>query len=412
MRSKIVIIGGGAAGLVAAISVAEHSKDTEIIILERKDRVGKKILATGNGRCNLTNLDIDKSNYYGDDFKLIENVLNEYSPEKIISFFESIGVMCKAEDGLVYPYSNTASSVLTCLRNRLIQLRVQEITDFDVDLINKNKKNKYKIISKDSKVVDADKIIIATGGCSYENLGSNGSGFKILETLGHTCTKLAPALVQLKTQENLKSLKGVKFKGLATIKHKAKVLDQENGEILFTDYGLSGIAIMQLSRYTRQYNNHLVITLDFFPEYTEDGIIDMLKARKENLKDLDIDNFFIGMLNKNLGQVLLKKIGIERFTLKNSDLTSKQIKELARILKNFELKIVGTNGFKNAQVTAGGILTTEFDINTLESRINKNIYVAGEVLDVFGDCGGYNLHFAWATGLRAGHSAATKGSNL
>lgn len=409
MSSNIVVIGGGASGLTAAIAAAQVNNN-KVVILERKDRVGKKILATGNGRCNLTNLNISKENYYGKDLNFIHNILQEYNPNRIISFFESIGVVCKMDKGRVYPYSNNAVSVLTCLRNKLTMLGIKEITDFHVEQIKSNY-NSYNIISKEGKVINADKVIVATGGCASENLGSDGSGFKLLKNLGHSCTSLAPALVQIKIKENLKSLKGVKVEGIAKIKNKNKILGTEYGEILFTDYGLSGICIMELSKFLKDYDN-LFIELDFLPQYTEGEVYNLLLKRKNNLGQLEVSNFFIGMLNKNLGQVILKFCGIEKFSLKVSDLTNNVMALISKTLKSFNLKVIGTNGFKNAQVTAGGILTSEFYNNTLESKLHKNLYAAGEILDIFGDCGGYNLHFAWSTGLMAGYNCGKRRDSI
>lgn len=408
MDTKIMVIGGGAAGITSAIAAAETSKNNKVTILERKDRVGKKILSTGNGKCNLSNINISKGNYYGNDIDFVENILNKYTYKDIIKFFESIGVMCRVEEGRIYPYSNNASSVLTCLRNKLKALNVEEITNFDVQTI-KYHKGSYKVVSSNGEFITASKIIITTGGCASEHLGSNGSGFEILKKLGHNCTKLTPALVQLKTDQDLKSVKGVKFEGLARVIHDDKVLAEEYGEILFTNYGLSGICIMELSKFTRDYNS-LNIELDFFPKYTKSEIKNILLSRIKKLNDIEMSDFFVGMLNKNLGQVVLKKSGIKNMSLKASSLTNKQIKVIINNLKNFRLKIISTNGFNNAQVTAGGILTKEFYRNTLESKLNKNIYAAGEVLDVFGDCGGYNLHFAWATGLMAGYNCGLQRS--
>lgn len=376
---KIAVVGGGAAGLTAAI--AANRQGAEVIILEQADRVGKKLLATGNGRCNLTNIYANRGNFYG-DVNFLEPILSKFNPEWTMSFFESIGIVCRvAEEGRVYPYSLQASSVLDLLR---LASNAEERCNYKVSKIRQ--KSDKLIINED---ITVDKVIVTTGGKAAPNL-SGGGAYELLTSLGHSLTPLKPSLVQLKTNSTFnKQLKGIKVN--ATVYTKKRC---ETGEVLFTEYGLSGPPILQLSRHVEKNDE---IKLDLTPDLSFEQIVDILNSRK----GLKLNNIFTGFLNKQLGLVLLKSANISGDT---SCLKSDDIKKLATIVKGFSFIITGDTGWQNAQVTAGGIMTKDFNEN-LESKKVKNLYAAGEIFNIDGDCGGYNLQWAWASGFLAGYSA-------
>ncbi|WP_250277962.1 BaiN/RdsA family NAD(P)/FAD-dependent oxidoreductase [[Clostridium] colinum] len=398
MKKTLAIIGGGAVGLSSAIHAHNLSKDNiNIIILEKMDRVGKKILATGNGRCNFTNINTTYKNFYGKDKLFTKYFLEQFSPQDTIEFFYSLGVLHTVlENGKVYPYSEQASSILDALRNKIDSLNIPIKTEFDVKAINK-KKSQFKIVSTKNETILADKIILATGGVASPNLGSNGSGIKILKSLGHSCTSLTPALVQLKTPpEKVKSLKGIKITGNLKMYNNTTFLKEEFGEILFTDYGISGPPVFQLSTLFARYNN-LIAYIDFMPNFSQEKVFKILKDRKNILSYTNMENYFNGLLNKRLGNIIAKNSGIEKLSFLVKNLTDDMLKNMAYLIKNYKLPILDTNGFNNAQVTAGGINTDEFNNKTLESKIIKGLYCAGEILDVVGDCGGFNLQWAWSS---------------
>lgn len=398
MKKTLAIIGGGAVGLTSAIHAYNMSKgNINIIILEKMDRVGKKILATGNGRCNFTNIYATYENYYGKDKFFTKYFLDRFSAKDTIDFFYNLGVLHTIlEGGKVYPYSEQASSILDALRNKIDSLKISVKTEFEVKSLN-IKNDKFKIISSKDESILADKIIFATGGTASQNLGSNGSGIKILKSLGHTCTKLTPALVQLKTlPEKVKSLKGIKITGNLKMYSNNNFLKEEYGEILFTDYGISGPPVFQLSTLFARYNN-LIGFIDFMPNFSEEEVFKILKERKKILNYTNMENYFNGLLNKRLGNIIAKNSGIEKLSFLVKDLTDDILKNMANLIKNYKLEILDTNGFNNAQVTAGGINTDEFDSKTLESKIIKGLFCAGEILDVVGDCGGFNLQWAWSS---------------
>ena len=224
--------------------------------------------------------------------------------------------------------------------------------------------------------------------------------------MGHTITETAPALVQLKTDpKEVKSLQGIKFTGKVTLIHKEKVIDEEFGEVLFTDYGISGPPIFQLSAKVA-FKKNISVFLDFMPEYSPKEVYDILESRKDYLGHLTMENYFTGLLNKRIGNLIAKKSGIEKLSYKVENLTRQQLWKIASLIKEYNLDITGTKGFQNAQVTAGGALTNEFDNKTMESRIVGGLYACGEVMDIYGDCGGYNLQWAWSSGRLAGRSAS------
>ena len=394
---KIVIIGGGASGLVAAITA--KNSDTEVVILEREKRVGKKILATGNGRCNMTNTGADVENYHGKSPEFVLGAIRRFWVNQTLEFFSELGILWKEEkNGKVYPYSDTASSVLDVLRRKIEKEKIDVLYEFDVKETKKIKTG-FEITAYDGRTVFADSLIVAAGGKATPSLGSNGSGFELLRSFGHRITDLKPSLVQIKTeQEVVRKLKGLKIDGKLTIGNKS-----ENGEILFTDYGLSGPPVFSLSSIL---DNQKYACIDIMPQFSREEIKNILYQRCAYLYDVSLEEFFTGMLNKRIGQVLLKSLDISPLSRLCSTLSEKEIDEIANAIKCWKFKITGTMSWNNAQVTRGGAYTSEFDSSTMESKLIPQLYACGEVLDIDGDCGGYNLQWAWSSGYLAGISAS------
>lgn len=395
---KIIIIGGGASGLMAAI--AAKNDDNSVYILEREKRVGKKILATGNGRCNMTNMGASEVNYHGRHPEFVRGALKRFWVRETLEQFSAMGVLYKEEqNGKVYPYSDTASSVLDVLRRTAERSGTEIICGFDVKSVKRASKG-FEAVSYDNRRIYGDKVIVAAGGKAAPALGSNGSGYEILKSFGHRITPLSPSLVQIKTEtENVKKLKGIKLNGRLKIGN-----NYESGEILFTDYGLSGPPVFSLSAVMLGAD---YAEIDIMPEYEYDEIISMLYERCAYLYDVPLEEFFTGMINKRVGQTLLKSVGIAPLSRVSSSLSEKELKLIASTLKNWRFRIEGTMSWNNAQVTRGGADTAEFDSASMRSLIVEGLYACGEVLDIDGDCGGYNLQWAWSSGWLAGKHAAS-----
>ena len=404
MKTEIAVIGGGASGMIAAITARKSGK--EVVVLERKDRILKKVLITGNGRCNITNVNADISNYFGKDISSVENILNSFNPQDTMDFFNGLGIICNEENrGKVYPLSGQASSVVDALRFEAERLGVRIETEFYVRKIEKEG-FKFKIYSEERKKIEAGRVVIAAGGQSYPELGSNGSGFELAKELGHSVTKLSPSIVQLKSEKHqVKGLQGIKTDVAVTAYGDNKKICTYNGELLFTDYGISGNVVFNISFVMPLYKN-VEFEIDFMEKFDYNELYEILKERKRILSHLTMENYFNGMINKKLGQFLSKVSGIEKLSKPVKDLNDSDIRKLCTVLKKYRVKILETTGFKNAQVTAGGVLLDEVNIETLESKIVKGLYFSGEVLDVYGECGGFNLQWAWASGYIAGENAA------
>lgn len=404
MKTEIAVIGGGASGLMAAITAKKSGK--EVIILERKDRILKKVLITGNGRCNITNVNANISNYFGKDISSVENILNRFTPQDTMDFFNELGIVCNEENrGKVYPLSGQASSVVDALRFEAEKLGIKIETEFYVRKIEKDG-FKFRIYSEDRKKIEAGRVIIAAGGQSYPELGSNGSGFELAKELGHSVTKLSPSIVQLKTEKNqVKGLQGIKTDVAVTAYGDNKKICTYDGELLFTDYGISGNVVFNISFVMPLYKN-VEFEIDFMEKFDYNELYEMLKERKKIMSHLTMENYFNGMINKKLGQFLSKVSGIEKLSKPVKDLSDSDIRKLCTVLKKYRVKILETTGFKNAQVTAGGVSLDEVNTETLESKIVKGLYFSGEVLDVYGECGGFNLQWAWASGHIAGENTA------
>ena len=403
MKTEIAVIGGGASGMMAAITARKSGK--EVVILERKDRILKKVLITGNGRCNITNVNADISNYFGKNISSVENILNSFNPQDTMDFFNGLGIICNEENrGKVYPLSGQASSVVDALRFEAERLGIKIETEFYVRKIEKEG-FKFKIYSEERKKIEAGRVIIAAGGQSYPELGSNGSGFELAKELGHSVTKLSPSIVQLKSEKHqVKGLQGIKTDVAVTAYGDNKKICTYDGELLFTDYGISGNVVFNISFVMPLYKN-VEFEIDFMEKFDYNELYEILKERKKMMSHLTMENYFNGMINKKLGQFLSKVSGIEKLSKPVKDLNDSEIRKLCTVLKKYRIKILDTTGFKNAQVTAGGVSLDEVNSETLESKIVKGLYFSGEVLDVYGECGGFNLQWAWASGYIAGKNS-------
>lgn len=391
----VIIIGAGASGVVSAISLARRAK--KVLLIEHKDRILKKVLVTGNGRCNFTNKYANIDNYYANNKDLIVNLFNYVKPIDVIIFFEEIGILSKElEKGKMYPNSLQASSIVDALRYQLELLGVEIL--YERKVTNISKKEDYIKVDE----LKTKKLIIATGGFSYKELGSDGSGYELAKKLGHTITELKPVLVQLETEKEYnKGLEGIRQDVRLYVKNKEELLRIEEGELLFTPYGISGPVIFNSSYLTALYGFDISFVVDFFPEYSLEYLYNYLLNRRNNLYYLDAQDFLNGFIHKKLGMFLLKKIGIEKLNIKTYNITDDQILNLTKVLKEYNIKAISTTGFKQAQVTAGGVDSLELD-NNFMSKIHKDIFFIGEIVDIFGDCGGYNLQYAFASAIYVG----------
>lgn len=404
---KIAVIGGGASGLVAAIAAARNG--AEVSVYEKMNKTGKKILATGNGRCNYTNMYMSMDRYHSKNIKMAENAMNFFDRDKTISFFENLGIYPYIDQsGKVYPNSLQASSVLDVLRYEALRLNVQEITDFEVRELRKNK-DKFSIIGMENAFT-ADKVILCSGGKASPQLGSDGSGYEIAKSFGHKIIEPFPALVQLKLAEKyFKRITGIRFDGIVRSFTENSLIREEEGELLFTDYGISGPPVLQISRKVIEAinrNERVFIAVDMFPNLTKAMLYDILKDRFFHIGYKSMEDALIGFINKKLISVVLTEAGFENIQNECGKLSKKEIFRIIDMLKEWKFEVTGHNTWQQAQTTAGGIALTDINPNTMESTKVKGLYFAGEVLDVDGDCGGFNLQWAWSSGYTAGHSSS------
>jgi hypothetical protein len=408
IKKHVIVAGGGAAGMMAAISARRLGAD--VTILERNPRVGKKILATGNGRCNFTNINADITCYHGNNPKFAYTALSHFSPDDTVSFFEKIGIEHKVEDwGKVFPMSDQASSMLDVLLYELNELGVNIVCDAPVKNITR-KKDKFIIELENGQVYRGDRLIIATGGKAMPSSGSDGQGYDLATMLGHTIIDIFPALVQLKLEGSFfKQIEGVKFVGTAEIIHNNKSVAKDRGDILFANYGVSGPPILQISRKAGE------ILKEGQEAHLKILIMDMMS--KEELRKLinkrfligskkPVDFSLVGLINKRLIPVVLAEAGINEIKRPVGSLSAKEREWIIAILTDWRFKIKGTKSWPSAQITAGGVDTNGIDQNTMESKLVPGLFFAGEIIDIDGLCGGFNLQWAWSSGFMAGQSAA------
>ncbi len=396
----IGIIGGGASGMAAALAAAENEK-VQVLLFERQSRLGRKLLATGNGRCNLTNLHATAESFHGDNSNFVATAMETYDVENTLNWFHALGLYTVAEDtGRVYPYSDQANSVVDVLRFALDRPNIQVLTGCEVSKVKAN--HPGFSVTTEEETYFCDKLIVACGGLAGSKLGGSMSGYKLLQKLGHHCTKLRPALVQIKSDWSaLPSLKGVRANCNARIFCDHKLHSESSGEIQFTEYGLSGPVIFEISRDVCWEKGRWVCLLDLLPDLDE-PLLPMLQKKRQT--NLPAEELLTGILHNRLGRVIVKQAGIAGY-VPIAQLEDWELEKVCERVFGLEILLTEPMGMDSAQVTAGGIVTTEFNPETMESRLVPGLYACGEVLDIDGDCGGYNLQWAWSSGRCAGYAA-------
>lgn len=405
MRTRIAIIGGGASGMMAAITAAGHG--AEVTVYEAKDRLGKKILATGNGKCNYTNLVQEDSCYRGTNAAFSKAAREAFSVESTIDFFKGIGIEPKYRNGYVYPNSEQAASVADALA---MELRAKRVTVVQEQVYSVKGSEGQFFVKSEQGSLEYDKVILCCGSCAGMKNPKEFSGYQLAERLGHHITPLIPALVQLRCKEKwFKTVSGVRTEGVVTVLENGKPIAVEKGELLFADYGLSGIPAFQVSRFAGEALNRgskVTCVVDLLPGYTKEELGNLLLKRFETLKKRTAEEVLTGLLNHKLNYILLKELNIDPVADSKKAYRSEDFGRLAALYKNLSCQVTELNPFANAQVCAGGVDTKEITPETMESKLVKGLYFAGELVDVDGTCGGYNLQWAWSSGYVAGLQAA------
>lgn len=403
-KMTVAVIGGGAAGMMAGIVAAANGAG--VTLFEGGERVGRKILSTGNGKCNLGNTSLDVSCYNGPDKKWLESSLSQFDTEKTISFFESIGLYMKEKNGYLYPLSEQASAVLDVLRNELHAKGVTVLCGEKVtNVIRTGDGFAVRSVGGERKF---DRVILACGSKAAPFTGSDGSGYKLAARLGHHLTDVVPALVALRCEEAfLREIAGVRITSTIRIPELAM---EETGELQLVDYGISGIPVFQLSRFVNMAlrgkgkNSTIAVTLDFLPDISMETWMEQCNNRLQRYENRTVEECFTGILNKKIMHLFIRLAGLKRDVTVGASNREKLLTAFA-LCKEFRLHVNGSNPYENAQVCAGGVDTAQV-LTTMESKIVPGLYFAGELLDVDGRCGGYNLQWAWCSGFLAGKNAA------
>ena len=399
---RAAVIGAGASGMTAALTAVRLGH--EVTLYERQARVGRKLMATGNGRCNLTNTGAGPSNYHGEAPDFVRPALEAFPSEAALDFFRGLGLLAREEwGGRVYPLSNSANSVVDVLRQALDAAGVELIAGDRVRELRLAGSG-YSVTTESGDKRSFDAVVVACGGLAGEKLGGGRDGYELLKALGHTRTALRPALVQITTEPMYpRSLKGIKADCALRVLSRGRLLASSCGELLFTETGVSGPAAFDVSRAVSEAGDaKMELEIDFLRDYTAAEVLAHLQNRARTAPELPASELLTGSVHNRLGRMLIKYADVEA-AAPLSALTERELRTVAGACKRFKLSVRGTEGFANAQVTAGGIRTSEFDPRTLESRLCPRLFACGEVLDIDGDCGGYNLQWAWSSGVLAGH---------
>lgn len=404
----LAVVGGGAAGLMAGALAARAGLRT--LVLEKQSRVGRKLLATGNGTCNITNMNAAPDRYHGADPVFIATVLERFPPAEVCAYFASLGLECAVRPGgRVYPRCEQAAAVLDCLRLELSAAGAEERTGSAVESAEA-KKGGF-LLRTAAEAIPSRLLLVCAGGAAAPALGGGSGGYGLLSGFGHRRTPLFPSIVQVKTDPTfVRALKGVRLDGRVAFELDGRCLAAETGELLFTEYGLSGPAVMQISRvvgdWERRPKGRMEAVLDLLPDMEASRLRDTLLSRRE-LPGRTLEDYLTGFVHKRLGQTALRAAGLN-LNRPAASLTQEEVGRIAALLKGWRIPVIGTQGFGGAQATAGGVSAEEFHPRTLESRLVPGLYAAGEVLDVDGDCGGFNLQWAWASARVAAQAAVKK----
>lgn len=400
------MVGAGASGLVTAIVSARRGK--KVVILEKNNKIGKKLLATGNGKCNISNQRPTLERFYSQNPKFIANVFEGYSFQSVRQFFKSIGLeLIEAKEGKVFPMSLQASSVVELLVCECEQLGIEIICEAEVSKTS-FREDKF-IVSYNHTQIESKKLVLATGHCSAPQLGGVMDGIEFARSFGHAIVKDFPTLVQLTApykERYLKQLSGVKVQSRVTLPLKGKEI-VKHGDVLFTNYGLSGLAILDISRFVMQEllsKKSIMLIIDLMPKMSHEQLLALMKKSLTKKSQKPLDMWLQGFINKKLIKPILEPLKLENETVGSICSNIERLEQIVQKIKCFEFKIDGSKGYKGAEVATGGVNTKEVDAKTMESQKQKGLYVVGEVLDVDGDRGGFNLHLAWVCGLRAGEA--------
>ena len=399
----MIIVGAGASGLIASITAARSG--LKVTLLEQNSKTGKKILVSGNGKCNIDNRYISLNRFHSQNSSFIEEALEDYPFDVVEKFFTSIGLeLVEGKEGKMFPLSLQASSVVALLEYEAENLGVHIVCDCAVTSISKKEDTFTLETSQDTK--QCKELLITSGSPAAPQLGGSNSGYAFATKMGHTLIPRHPSLVQLCSEESwVKACAGVKVAGVAKLYANGEYITEKKGDLLFTNYGISGLAILDLSREvsTRLASfDYCELSLDLMPQQSKEKLINLLIQRLDKESEKPIDLWLQGVLNKKLINILLEQSKCKAKLEK--ELNRKEINKLVHSIKNLKLSINDTKGFKGAEVATGGIDTREIDSQTMESKLVQNLYFAGEILDVDGDRGGFNFHFAWVSGIRAGRN--------
>jgi len=404
---KVAVIGGGASGMAAALAAKKYG--AQVTLFEKNDRVGKKILATGNGKCNLGNLALSQEQYYCKDKEKLRKLFQVFSAEDTISFFESMGLMVRSKNGYLYPYSEQASGVLDVLRMGLAQKQIQVAAGREITGASyQQARGSFEVRGPWGEEGNFQKLIIACGSPASLKRGEGMGGYYLAREFGHQVTDLLPGLVQLKSDDGfIKALSGVRCQGSIRLTAAGRGLASEQGELQFTDYGISGIPVFQLSRIAAhciKEKKEVMVIVDFFPDQDKDSFLEKNRIRFEAKKEQSLEEYLTGTLNKKINMVVIKKAGF-RPGMKVKEAGWEGVRHLLELCRTFPIHISAANPMEKAQICAGGVDFGQVD-ERLESKLVKGLYFVGEVLDVDGKCGGYNLQWAWTSGFIAGRAAA------
>lgn len=409
---KVGIIGAGASGMMAAVTAADCG--AQVTLFEKNDRVGRKILATGNGKCNLGNLDFSMDHYYCEDKEKLARMFSRFSNRDVAAFFEKNGMLVRNKNGYLYPYSEQASTVLDVFRRMLKERKIRVLTGSPAAGAFYHREKGRFVTKWGGQSYETHRLILACGGPASLKPGEGLDGFGLAEGFGHRIRPLTPGLVQLRASDGfLKGMAGVRVQAALSLYGDGELLSRERGELQLTAYGISGIPVFQFSReagYALKKGKRVEVSIDFFPEYGEEAFDEIIEKRWERGQEASLEEFLLGMANKKINAALIKAGGLKPDT-RVKDLGLSGIKRLLAGFRRLRVHIEDDNGMENAQVCAGGVGFDQVD-EGLQSLKQPGLYLAGELLDVDGKCGGYNLQWAWTSGYLAGRGAAMEEGNI